>query len=294
MKTAVILHGNLRTFFMPLREDRGLRICDLVLSNIVKPNNADLFLVTDVTDFYHDGVQYCSPGHALQARNYRVVDLMDPVESRRILSSELGSFFGGLVKEMIIIDPINIAEDAKFVLLSSANTLSTKTHKAGCIPEGLVNQYYKIKLAYDSLRRYEELHSVRYDLVFRGRFDLMYGRSPLNLNSFDYSANDVYVPGPGGDAPIIYDWAAFGTRRAMDLALCLYDQLGFTLANRLYRCECGRCGRVFVGGMEKCCGEMEYEEMSLSSEYHLYRLFKDNGVRYAVANGCSMTPYRYS
>ena len=294
MKTAVILHGNLRTFFMPLREDRGLRVCDLILSNVVKPNNADLFLVTDVTDFYHGGMQYCSPGHALQSRNYHAVGIMEPGEARLILSAELGSFFGDLVKEMSIIDPINIAEDPKFILLSEASALSTKTHKAGCIPEGLVNQYYKIKLAYDSLRRHEEAYSVRYDLVFRGRFDIMYGRSPLNLNLFDYSSNDVYVPGPGGSVPLIYDWSAFGTRRAMDLALRLYDQLGFTLSNRIYRCECKGCGRVVVGGMEKCCGEMEYEEMSLSSEYHLYRLFRDNGVRYALASGCSAAPYRYS
>lgn len=257
-----------------------------------------MFLVTDTTDFYYNGRQYFSIGFDEPKRAYKTTGIMNNDEARSIITRELSGFFGSSIMEMEIQNPIDISTDPKFVLISHAITLSTNTHKAGCIPEGLVNQYRKIKSAYNLLRDYEDKHSVHYDVIFRGRFDLMYGHRPLNLRTFDYKAFDVFVPGPGGDAPIIYDWCAFGNRRAMNLALTIYDRLGFTLSNRLFRCLCKNCGLVRTSGSMEACstctGNMEYEEMSLSSEYHLYRLFKDNYIMYQTASGVSASPYRYS
>jgi hypothetical protein len=269
-------------------------------SNVITPNIPDLFIVTDTTDFYHNGVHYFDEVQRSHIKDtsstmfHNVVEFMNSDKARTLLSSELGSFFGDRLKGIIIQDPIDVAVDPKFILLSNfASNDSAPKSRTIQRKAALVQQYRKIKMAYGLLLDYERQNSIHYDLILRSRFDNMHGGCPLNVTSFNYVASDVFVPG-FVDGLLVYDWCAFGTRQAMDIALSMYDQLGFTAANRLYRCECKNCGFLYCGERVDCAcnGEMEYEEMTFSSEYHLYRLFKDNNVRYA-ASGHQMSPYRY-
>lgn len=286
---------------MPLRDAiRGERVCDLFYSSVIEPNNADLFVVTDTTDFYYDGVHYFDEsrrgqlGDTSSTMFHDVIDFMDREKARGLITAELSSFFRGRAKVIKVQDPVDVSTDQKFVMLSNlASNDSAPRARTTKLKAALVGQYIKIKLAHDLLMEHERLNAVRYDLVFRSRFDNMHGYLPMNLLSFDYGAYDVFVPGFVDDL-LVYDWCAFGTRRAMDPALSLYDKLGFTADNRLYRCECKNCGFLRCGDRIECLckGRMEYEEMTFSSEYHLYRLFKDNNIRYAAA-GYPMSPYRY-
>jgi len=296
LKTAVVLHGNLRTFFMPLREDRNLRICDLIYSNIIKHNNADVFLVTDTSDFYLNGIHYFDESMRDKIKDtnstmfHDVINFIETNKARELLTIELNKFD---VKAIEIQSPVNITENPKFLLLSNAAAPDKYGRVAGSFSDRIVNQYYKIKSAYDLLQKYEQVNSIQYDLIFKVRLDALCNQAPLDIRSFDFNRYDVFVPGVL-NAPIVYDWSAFGVRKAMDLILNLYNQLGFTLSERLYRCECKKCKKVYCGPKTKCkCNtEMEYEEMTLSSEYHLFKLFKDNNIKYASSN-YPMAPYRY-
>lgn len=299
MKIAIILHGNLRTFFMPLREDSGIRICDRIYTNIVKHNHADLFLVTDTTDFYYNGIHYLDSSQKDEVRNptstmfHTNVDFIDSKVAEELLVIELNEFFKE-IKALEIQPLTDLSQDPKFILLSTADALRRPDGRvAGSIPERIVAQYKKIKSGYALLQEYERKNNFSYDLIFRARFDGFCGPDPIDLSSFNYEKSDVFISGMP-DAPIIYDWSAFGTRQAMGLALNLYDHLGFTLVERLYRCECLRCGLVRCG-VKMICGcnaGMDYDEMTLSSEHHLYKLFNDNKIRYSYS-GCPMVPYRY-
>lgn len=302
MKTAVILHGNLRTFFMPLREDGCVRTCDRIRSNIVVPNNADLFLATDTTDFYLNGVHYFDERQKDKIKDtsstmfHDVVQFMDAGKAEDLIRAELNGFFKD-IKALEFIPLIDMNTDPKFLLLTKAKADYELVERpdgrvAGSIPERIVNQYYKIQSAYKLLKKYETDNNVHYSLIFRGRFDNLCGHGLLNLLSYDYNQHDIFVPG-APNIPLINDWNAFGTRWSMNLALNLYDQLGSTLAKRLFQCDC-KCGFSHFGEKVscKCGGEMLYEEYTLSSEYHLYNLFKNNNIRYA--SSCyPMIPYRY-
>lgn len=296
MKIAVILHGNLRTFFMPLREDRS-RVCDRIYSNIYY-NNADLFLVTDTTDFYHDGIHYFDEAQRDRIKDtsstmfYNKIDFVESKKAEEILDFELKKLFKD-IKVLKILPWQDISTDPKFILLTNSDVLKRNNLIGGSIPERIVNQYLKIKIAYNLIKEYEVKNNISYDLIFRSRFDLLCDPTPISLSSYDYEKIDIFTPGIP-DAPFIYDWCAFGTRHAMGLALNLYDRLGSTLSDRLYRCECLKCGFVHCGSKIecKCSAGMDYDEMTLSSEYHLYKLFKNNNIKYA--SSCyPMVPYRY-
>ncbi len=275
LKTAVILHGNLRTFLMPLRENPSIRVCDVFYENVLKPNNSDLFIVTDITDFY------CN----------RIYE-----SAKETITSELKGFLGDSIKEISVLDPIDVTTDQKYIILKHSPDIIPERipdRVKGSVPANIVNQYLKIKFAYDLLKKYEQANSVHYDIIFRGRFDNYYEHRPLNFTSFDFNTNDIFTPGPGAEHRIVYDWAALGSRKAMDLALNLYDQLGNTLSNRFYICR--HCGIDYCGELDlkKCnCNDTNnYIDSSLASEYHLYRLFKDNNLKYAMGFNC--LPYRY-
>lgn len=296
MRIAVILHGSLRTFFMPLRDRASVRICDLIKANIAHHNNADVFLVTDSNDFYLDGKQHFNerergevegnPRLSYDVAYHSSVGFMDHESAKSLLNNRLHEALDGHIKGMEIFDVIDVKSDPKYVMLCDSKM-------GGCTADRLVSQYIKIKRAGQLLEEHERRNGIRYDLVFRGRLDNKYGDVPLDIARHDYNSHDIFVPGIAENL-FVYDWAAFGTRRAMDLSINLYDKLGYTMSHRLYRCECKSCKSVSCGPMTscRCGGEMIFSEMTLAPEYHLFRIFLDNRIR-CVKTNYPMSPYRY-
>jgi hypothetical protein len=167
----------------------------------------------------------------------------------------------------------------------------------------LVKQWRKVKTAYELLKDYEVKNNVHYDVIIKCRFDLhFYPEFRLEVERYDLANMDVYVPGI--KTPLVFDWYAFGTRQAMDKYLNIYDALGFTLDNRpVILSECRRCGKSIsedvlnkpvVHNCPNCKKQdrITHGEVTIASEHHIYRTFKDNDIKFADA-GYSVCVYRY-
>lgn len=287
MKIAIILSGNLRTFLMPTRET-GARVCDNFINNIVKPNNADVFVFTDTNDFYHNGTQYYATDRKIEILNndafrlYDKVDFIDNNTSRNIISEQLDHIIGHNLKSIIVEDPFNVAVDDKFHLLNNANV-------KGSSPILLVHQFRKLKLAYNLMKEYEQKNNFTYDIVVKWRFDIS-AKNQLNFSNYNYSDYDVYVAGI--HSPIIYDWHMFGKRQAMDYVLSIYDILGkFLPEGQVYLCE--KCRKYSHSNICICGNKDRIHEITLAPEYHYYRTFKDNNIR-INNSGYEGSPYRYT
>ena len=290
MKTAIILHGNLRTFFMPTRENLNLRICDILLQNIIIPNNCDVFVSTDTNDFYYNGWQYFQSKQIDIVNNdpfrlYHKVGFVPPSEGKKLIEQELRNFFGDRLKGIIINDTEeDLTQDPKCQLLRNSGA-------PGASPVMITGQYKKLLSCYKLVEEYEEKTGIKYDLFVKSRFDTAYQPNhKLNLSSFNFTNVDVYAPTV--KPPLIHDFFAFGNRAGMIPYLKLYEELGCTLPDHMYMLECRRDGEInYFGndsGFRVACRQCHKSDMlcmgdvTIASEHHIYHLFKRLGIKYAV------------
>lgn len=294
MKIAIAIHGNMRTFLMPIRGGNA-RICDLFASNVVRPNNADVFAFTDTNDFFYDGTQYFPDTRRIEILNNNAFRLHDKVgfmatlEARKVIEDQIRGNIPNL-KALRIEDPYDVNTDHKFQALKD-------TEFKGCSPPLLVQQWRKTRIAYGMIEEHEKANNIKYDIVVKWRFDLVTPGHVIDIQSYDFKNADLYVPGL--HPPIIYDWNAFGTRPAIHMYMTLYDRLdGFaSIPERIYMGDCTRCGRrVYHGRKDEgqaCCGHpLAHHEITIASEYHLLKTLQDNGMRVRQSN-CPACPYRY-
>lgn len=111
----------------------------------------------------------------------------------------------------------------------------------------------------------------------------------MDFTKYNYVNNDVYIA--GDHSPIIYDWHAFGNKKAMNLCLSLYDNLGaYINEGRVYLCN--TCH--YYSNNNYCSNNAHgsLSEITLSPEYHLFKIFKLNGIK-INNSGYSGHPYRY-
>lgn len=295
MKIALILHGNLRTFLMPTRENPQLRVCDIFKNKIIIPNSPDVFIVTEANDFYYDGTQYCNRLEIANSDGFRIHDKVAYVsneDARKIIEEQLKRELGERIKDMVVEDHISdVSSDPKFQKLNNSDA-------KGCSPALIVKQHKKVQSAYKMMLRNE---TTPYDLVIKCRFDTMYDSNPLKLREYDYFNVDVYVPGSKG--PIIYDWLAFGRRANMIDYLNLYDWLGWPIDKKAYSVECRKCGNQLMETpaheiLNIVCphcnnsDNVAFNEITSSSEYHIYSMFRERQIKYA-SSGHHMYIYRY-
>lgn len=255
MRVGLALHGNLRTFLMPGPE--GKRLCDALMDNIVGPSGADVFAFTDSNDFFHDGVQYFVGGqidvlHDDPSRLCDKIVLLDDESGRRMVKEQVERAIGASLKALVVESPYDASSDPMFKALYDADL-------KGGSPVRLVHQWRKVKLA-------SELVPPGYDVTIKWRFDLNCS-GKLDVNSYDFSSTDVYVPCV--TPPLVTDWFAFGTRPAMQCYSDLYDNLGAAIGD-----------------------PSAPAEYALASEYVLFRMFKERGIRARHANYDGY-PYRY-
>lgn len=285
MKIAIVLCGNLRTFLMPTREEPNLRLCDKFLKDIVQKNNADIFVLTDTNDFYYNNVQYFPDNRRIEILNnytYRLhnkIDFIDHLSAQNLIIDQL-EIFGDNLKFLHIEEPYDASQDE---LVKNLKIHDIK----GNNPVMLVQQLRKIKLTYELLKRYEKEQEFKYDFILKWRFDNSVN-GELDLMSYDYINNDIYVPGV--HSPVIYDWFAFGKRNSMDVYLSLYDKIGtFIPDGRMYICS--KCS--YSGDNSHMCPNGELYEITLSMEYHLFKAFQQDKIKICNARYASC-PYRYN
>lgn len=282
MKIAIIISGNLRTFFMPTREDPNVRLCDLFFDKIVKVNDADIFAYTDTNDFYHNNVQYFSTDRKIEIVNdnsFRLHDNVDFIDNENAIKiiKENFSIFGDYLKYLYIENLFDPETDPNYNILYNANV-------KGYNPKLLIQQLRKVNIVYEELKK----TNVKYDVILKWRFDNSIFEN-LDLKKYNYIDNDIYVPGI--HSPIIYDWYAFGKTEFMDICLSAYNYIGnFLPEGKIYLCN--KC--KYYGSLQEnlCHTSNDLYEITLSLEYHLFRIFKMNNIRLCNA-GYSSFPYRY-
>jgi len=298
MKTAVVFSGNLRTFFMPLRENPSIRVCDVLLNNVVTSTNADVYISTDTENFYLDGVQYFYVKDKLEEtkiletynfdsmRFHNKIEFIEYEDAYKLLKPKLENFFGNSLKSLIINEPYDVTKDSKYEFLK-------RNTNAGSIPEFLISQHRKSFLAYDEICNYESING-KYDVIIKSRFDNVIVPN-INLAAYNFNSVDLYVPFIKG--PVYFDWSAIGNRKAMHHYLTMYNKLGNTLAaGESWLYSCSRCNYSLVDekshknliAIPACprCGKNDCivaENVTMASEHHVCHMVRTENLKCAVA-----------
>lgn len=301
MKIAIAIHGNLRTFLMPLRENPSIRVCDIALRNVILPNLGDVFIMTDSNDFYFNNRQYFSEDKQIEITNsdsfrlYKNIAFEMPEICEDIIQTELYKIIPN-IKKLKIERYYDCTKDKAYKKLLESNF-------RGSSPSTLIGHYRKLKLCNDMITEYENKHNFKYDAILKIRFDNLYPHnSELKITNFNLDNNNVY--GPGHHAKLFYDWFAFGSKAVMNHYLNLYDNLGFTINYPSCLLECNFCGKNSIDGIidkanqgwrDEChlCkskGKVWVADVTLSPEYHLYKTFELNNIK---INGCGYSSYVY-
>jgi hypothetical protein len=259
-----------------------------MLNNVIKNNEADVFVFTDSSDFYYEGQHYFLDNREINVSNnnsFRIGSKLKFVgheEAKRIILAELRSLFGCSLKAIKIETPYDPRSHSKYKLFLDSG-------RQGAFPAMIIGQCRKVKRCHEMVIAHEKENGP-YDALIKFRFDMVCGPTPLA----DYDMRLVYVPGVKG--PIIYDWYAFGGRGAMSTYMDIYDNLGFTLEDPpVYVSECVECGRYLgqapqKGTIRSCpCGgtKIRSEDISAAYEHHVYRALCDNGVDFAPSRSPS-------
>jgi len=289
MKIALAIHGNLRTFLMPLRENPSVRVCDVLLKNIIHPNNPDIFICTDNNDFYYNNsVNYTNNlieiSNSDPFRIHHNINFLNKDISENIIRTELNKILSN-IKNISILDYYNAEDDEKYNILATSNL-------KGVSPALLIQQYRKLKILSNMITEYELNNNFKYDIIMKVRFDSMYRDNPLHLQTYDITNNNLFVPGLKGN--LAFDWYAFAKRNIMMDYINLYDKLGFTINDPQWINECYACGlptghKGIVPNDNKCikCGNnnnYHQADVTLSSEHHIYRHFTENNINIIGAN----------
>lgn len=314
MKIAIVIHGNVRTFFMPLREAPEVRLCDIALERVIMPNissSTDVFIATDCNDFYYDGFQYFNQDKVIEIMNanafrlYPKLKFENNEKCREILEKELRKTIPN-IKDMVIENPYDCREDQNYQTLVDINK---QRGFDGASPNLLIAQYRKLNTLYEMICKHESISQSKYDVIIKIRFDNLYPQ-PNRMDVSNYLINDSVVYAPGSKEKFVYDWMAFGSRNVMELYLTLYKRLGFTTDYPSWLLEhCPRCGisgkdgilsdgKARTGWRDVCpiCntkGKIWVADVTLSSEYHLFKTYELANIKVLPINSVYPIVYRY-
>lgn len=265
MKIALALNGNLRTFFMPLRENPNLRVCDFFIKNIIEPNqDCDIFICCGLTDFFMDGKVFYINNTIETINNngfrvYNNIEFIDKEIAKIMISKKLNETFKN-IKSLIFAED-NYQKHPNYLKMKNCGFFGVST-------ELLINQHNKILILKESI----EKSNIKYDYIIRSRFDFILNIKPLS--NYNIQKNNVYCNGFEGDRDLIYDWYAFGDSETILKCMDLYNQLDFI--NPLYVLRCNNCGIKFIKEKNSCIHGITPGDVTLSSETQLARLLKNN------------------
>lgn len=175
-KTAILMAGDLGTYKFAL---------DSICENIVKPNNADVFILTSKGGFIHVSDE------EFDGQNFSVqVDAED--EER--LSAGFGSSLKGLhyvenipdYTEQMGAEIKNL--DNRILWLDKPNektVLYDAERGEFRHPAKYLDQYLRLRYLVEILNRYERKHNVKYDYIARVRIDQILDRKIIISNETD-------------------------------------------------------------------------------------------------------------
>jgi len=296
MKIALVIHGNLRTFFMPIRETPSKRVCDVLLDNIILPNNPDVFVETDSNDFYHNNaVNYSdSKIEIINSNSFRIfenINFLTHEEASNIIQQNINKVIPN-IKYLNVSQAYDAVNDEKYEQLCSTNT-------EGHSPVLLIQQYRKLSKLSKAILDYENEFNFKYDVIIKVRFDCMYEKNKLIISNYNINENTLFVPGV--KANLVFDWYAFGDRETMLEYLNLYDKLGFTASEPEWINECRKCGssghkgkKPLLNNCIKCNLSNVFQgDITLSSEHHIFKHFTNKKTS-IIGAGYRVWVYRYA
>ena len=124
MKKAIALVGNLRTFFMPMRDQSGFVFQNNLGSVLRNNGDADVFILTDTTDFYHEGYMWSSEPEITVVNNaafnlYENIKIGDRETCRDIITNRIKQIIPN-VTQVVVEDPCDVSGYEKTISLQKS------------------------------------------------------------------------------------------------------------------------------------------------------------------------------
>jgi len=298
MRKAIAIHGNLRTFLMPMREN-GSPLYQNFLDSVINPNldaDLDVYISADVNDFYYDGYQYYTEESVIECTNNNSFRLYDKIkivpvdEAREIIERELRRIIPN-VKYLNVIHGFEASSHPAYEKLLNSGM-------AGAGAEPLINQNHKIYDLYKAITESKE----KYDAILRVRFDCIYSGS-FDLNRYNFHDGVIYTPGT--KTIFCFDWYMMGNQRNMEIFMSLYERIGYTTEYQVWLLECTGCGTRSVEDWDKEKNPREgnicpfckttgshFSDITISSEHHIGRQAILSGISPSYG-GVHVAVYRY-
>jgi hypothetical protein len=299
MKKAIAIHGNLRTFMMPMREN-GSPLYQNFLNNVINPNldaDLDVYISADINDFYYEGNQYYTEGSTIECTNNNSFRLYDKIkivpadDAKKIIEEELRRIIPN-IKYLNIVHGFDATSHPAYEKIVNSGM-------SGLGAEPLINQNYKIYDLYKAIKDSEE----KYDAILRTRFDCLYGGS-FDLNKYNFHDGVIYTPGT--KSMLCFDWYMIGNQKNMEIFMSMYERLGYTTEYQSWLLECSGCGTRNIekwdrgenpreGNICPFCkrGGSHFSDVTISLEYHIGRQAILSGISPSYG-GVHVSVYRYS
>lgn len=302
MRKAIAIVGNLRTFMMPLHENKNVMLYEIQLASMLKNNpDADIFVFTDTSDFFYEDALWISD-ESITILNenpktlYKKIKVSDVETCRQIITEKLKDIIPNL-KSVQVENPYDCTKDEKTKILKESTRHGSNYN--------FIGQIRKNKLVYEAIKQYEKDNNFKYDVILRSRFDNCFQHAFQDFR--EYSDGRFYCCGglPGG---FCYDWFGVGSRDVMDKFFTMYDCVEDNATNNAFLVErCPGCGsgvhsgkveRKRFGGQKPCpkCDDGTIadfcSDISIAPEYILGQTMVKNNITIAFA-GVNSYIYRY-
>ena len=234
-KVALILTGNLRTFFY-----NNNYIANKYLE-LVNSQNIDIFMFTDNNDFYYNDCQYFSQNNKekvmgiennIEKRFYKNINFISYDEASKIIKKSLTEIFGDRLKKLYIdnFNPNKIDEiydkNNKYHNTFMNNQYSNINRK-----KALIGQQYKNFNCYNLMREYEKENNIEYDIIIKSRFDTyLTNINKLDIKNLNYDKKLYCYK----HQYWIGDVWAIGNRFIMDKYCNYYNVISCNIYNNIY------------------------------------------------------------
>lgn len=234
-KIALLLSGNIRTFFMD-----DFKIAKNY-SELTNNNDIDIFIYTDNNDFNYNNTQYFSEHNKnktlgipadINRRHHNLQQFINYNDSAKIISETLTCILGKNLKKTHIEDfdseQINIIYDKNNI---NHVTFMTNNYSSSGRKTALMCQYYKLYKCYNLLVDYEKENNISYDIIIRSRFDgILTNINKYNIRSFDLT-DKIYCEGYN---VFMNDWWALGNRYIMEIYCNYYNNISSNMTNKTF------------------------------------------------------------
>lgn len=215
MKVALCLSGQPRC---------ALKTFPYILENIIKPNNADVFIHMnwDNENLYIDK-SHADNGNCLLEKDIdlKIIELYKPI--KYLIEKPKNSF-----NPNIKIPPKRLEN---FKKMNHSKQWTDEVHCKHMI-KNMISMYYSIFKSNELKQTYANENGFVYDYVIRLRFDAL---PKKKLFCKDYEPDFIYYQEIGQPDNLISDWVNFGSNSIMNIYSSMYLNLEYINSFKFYK-----------------------------------------------------------